>query len=293
VTKSGKGQSAVDQNQGEHKDAKHTNNVQVSQNSSTSPQDVPKNRSKFSDSSKVPDPSVAETRSSEPHSNTAKDTNETHVNASELPDTPFSSTFHSGQTVPFSAGISSLQSAASNAPFIQRSPISPSDAEPAEFGLSREKDGGTSALKDVREQRPDLSPSATQDDISISSETQRKLRPESVLMPLTKDPVILGIALVDFDHAVSRFIVISLLFLVILNLACFVSFRLAHVLNSAGAKYWNRMKKSSNSYHSWPFRMALISIKRTIAIFIWSPQNRDRKLFLGFHATDRSRPLNF
>ncbi|PVG01634.1 hypothetical protein CPB86DRAFT_773208 [Serendipita vermifera] len=32
---------------------------------------------------------------------------------------------------------------------------------------------------------------------------QRKLRPESVLMPLTKDPLILGIALVDFDHAVG------------------------------------------------------------------------------------------
>lgn len=48
-------------------------------------------------------------------------------------------------------------------------------------------------------------PSATdisQDTVSISSESQRKLRPESVLMPLTNDPLILAIALVDFDHAV-------------------------------------------------------------------------------------------
>lgn len=72
---------------------------------------------------------------------------------------------------------SSMLSAASNAPLL---------AEP---------DGSTSALRDGN-------PSKSQDTVSISSESQRKLRPESVLMPLTKDPLVLGIALVDFDHAV-------------------------------------------------------------------------------------------
>lgn len=38
---------------------------------------------------------------------------------------------------------------------------------------------------------------------SISSETPRKLRPESALLPLTKDPILLTIALVAFHHALG------------------------------------------------------------------------------------------
>jgi len=38
---------------------------------------------------------------------------------------------------------------------------------------------------------------------SISSETQRKLRPDSVLLDIPKDSLILGVAVVDFNHAVS------------------------------------------------------------------------------------------
>ena len=38
---------------------------------------------------------------------------------------------------------------------------------------------------------------------SISSETQRKLRPDSVLIDIPKNSLILGVAVVDFDHAVS------------------------------------------------------------------------------------------
>ena len=104
------------------------------------------------------------------------------------------------RNAPLSAGaLSSIPSAASNAPFIDRSPSPPMTFEHKEaYGLSRETDGSTSALRDVRPSKP-----TSNDNVSISSETQRKLRPESVLIPLTKDPLILGIALIDFDHAVS------------------------------------------------------------------------------------------
>jgi len=100
---------------------------------------------------------------------------------------------------PLSAGaLSSIPSADSNAPFVDPSPSPPTHLEHERvLGLSRETDGSTSALRDVRSSKPTYS-----DNVSISSETQRKLRPESVLMPLTRDPLILGIALVDFDHAV-------------------------------------------------------------------------------------------
>lgn len=52
-----------------------------------------------------------------------------------------------------------------------------------------------------RSQSP--APSTRSDLVSISSESQRKLRPESTVVPLTSDPLILGIALVDFDHTVG------------------------------------------------------------------------------------------
>jgi hypothetical protein len=103
------------------------------------------------------------------------------------------------RNAPLSAGaLSSIPSAASNAPFIDRSSSPPTTVEHEVYGLSREADGSTSALRDVRPSKP-----TSNDNVSISSETQRKLRPESVLIPLTKDPLILGIALIDFDHAVS------------------------------------------------------------------------------------------
>jgi len=41
------------------------------------------------------------------------------------------------------------------------------------------------------------------DTSSISSETQRKLRPDSLLINIAKNSLILGVAVVDFDHAVS------------------------------------------------------------------------------------------
>lgn len=41
------------------------------------------------------------------------------------------------------------------------------------------------------------------DTASISSETQRKLRPDSVLINVPKSSLILGVAVVDFNHAVS------------------------------------------------------------------------------------------
>ncbi|KAG8755491.1 late secretory pathway protein avl9 [Serendipita sp. 396] len=92
----------------------------------------------------------------------------------------------------------SIPSASSNAPFLMRSP-SPPMKDLDELGIVPEPDGSTSALRDVRDRRPgDVSETA-----SIISETQRKLRPESVLLPLTRDPLILGLALVDFDHAVG------------------------------------------------------------------------------------------
>ncbi|KAG8835833.1 late secretory pathway protein avl9 [Serendipita sp. 399] len=115
---------------------------------------------------------------------------------SKSPSTPFAAF----QSAPLSAGpmSGSIPSAASNAPFIMRSP-SPPLKDLDELGITRETDGSTSALRDVRDPRPgEFSETA-----SIVSETQRKLRPESALMPLTKDPLILGLALVDFDHAVG------------------------------------------------------------------------------------------
>lgn len=103
--------------------------------------------------------------------------------------------------VPMTA--STLPSASSNAPFLSRH----SDLElnqkhdEHDDSRTRETDGSTSALRDVNLPLSKSKP-ASQDAVSISSETQRKLRPESVLMPLTSDPLILGIALVDFDHTV-------------------------------------------------------------------------------------------
>src|SRR5258708_37665493 len=41
------------------------------------------------------------------------------------------------------------------------------------------------------------------DTSSISSETQRKLRPDSVLIDVPKGSLILGVGVVDFNHAVS------------------------------------------------------------------------------------------
>jgi hypothetical protein len=82
-------------------------------------------------------------------------------------------------------GESGMPNTASNAPFLAETSVE-DELRPREF------DG---TLRD-------LNPSKNNDTVSISSESQRKLRPESVLMPLTKDPLILGIALVDFDHAV-------------------------------------------------------------------------------------------
>lgn len=41
------------------------------------------------------------------------------------------------------------------------------------------------------------------DTSSISSETQRKLRPDSLLINIPKNSLILGVAVVDFDHTVS------------------------------------------------------------------------------------------
>ena len=121
---------------------------------------------------------------------------------SKSPNTPFAA-FQSAASpsLPLSAGgMSSIPSAASNAPFLARSPSPPSgDAET--YGVMKEADGSTSALRDVRDHRPGSSLSSD----TISSESQRKLRPESVLMPLTGDPLILGLALVDFDHTVSAF----------------------------------------------------------------------------------------
>ncbi|KAG8776200.1 late secretory pathway protein avl9 [Serendipita sp. 397] len=115
---------------------------------------------------------------------------------SKSPSTPFAAF----QSAPLSAGLmsGSIPSASSNAPFLMRSP-SPPMKDLDELGIVPEPDGSTSALRDVRDRRPgDVSETA-----SIISETQRKLRPESVLLPLTRDPLILGLALVDFDHAVG------------------------------------------------------------------------------------------
>lgn len=42
------------------------------------------------------------------------------------------------------------------------------------------------------------------DTSSISSETQRKLRPDSVLINIPENSLILGVAIVDFNHAVSE-----------------------------------------------------------------------------------------
>ena len=47
-------------------------------------------------------------------------------------------------------------------------------------------------------------PAKDSDTSSISSETQRKLRPDSLLINIPKDPLILGVAVVDFNHTVSR-----------------------------------------------------------------------------------------
>jgi hypothetical protein len=47
-------------------------------------------------------------------------------------------------------------------------------------------------------------PTKDSDASSISSETQRKLRPDSVLIDIPKNSLILGVAVVDFNHAVSR-----------------------------------------------------------------------------------------
>ena len=50
-------------------------------------------------------------------------------------------------------------------------------------------------------------PAKDSDTSSISSETQRKLRPDSLLINIPKDSLILGVAVVDFNHTVSgRFI---------------------------------------------------------------------------------------
>lgn len=121
---------------------------------------------------------------------------------SKSPNTPFAAFQSAGfPSAPLSAGaMSSIPSAASNAPFLARSP-SPQPKDPETYGIMKETDGSTSALRDVRDHRPGTSPPL--DTASISSESQRKLRPESVLMPLTRDPLILGLALVDFDHAVG------------------------------------------------------------------------------------------
>ena len=117
------------------------------------------------------------------------------------PETPFSSSAYYRNTPLSAGGISSIPSAASNAPLFDRSPSPPATFErDPTFDLTRETDGSTSALRDVRTVKPGQS--TPNDNISVSSETQRKLRPESVLLPLTRDPLILGIALVDFDHAV-------------------------------------------------------------------------------------------
>jgi len=42
------------------------------------------------------------------------------------------------------------------------------------------------------------------DTSSISSESQRKLRPDSVLIDIPENSLILGVAIVDFNHAVSE-----------------------------------------------------------------------------------------
>ena len=46
-------------------------------------------------------------------------------------------------------------------------------------------------------------PAKDSDTSSISSETQRKLRPDSLLINIPKDSLILGVAVVDFNHTVS------------------------------------------------------------------------------------------
>ncbi len=47
-------------------------------------------------------------------------------------------------------------------------------------------------------------PAKDSDTSSISSETQRKLRPDSLLINIPKNSLILGVAVVDFDHTVSE-----------------------------------------------------------------------------------------
>lgn len=119
------------------------------------------------------------------------------------PETPYSASAYYRNAPLSASGMSSIPSAASNMPLFDRSPSPPASFErDVSFGLTRETDGSTSALRDVREFKPGQS-TTPNDNVSISSETQRKLRPESVLLPLTKDPLILGIALVDFDHAIG------------------------------------------------------------------------------------------
>lgn len=47
-------------------------------------------------------------------------------------------------------------------------------------------------------------PAKDSDTSSVSSETQRKLRPDSLLINIPKNSLILGVAVVDFNHTVSR-----------------------------------------------------------------------------------------
>jgi hypothetical protein len=91
---------------------------------------------------------------------------------------------------------------------LAKSPISAGPVQ--EHNLPQESSEEAEAKSDTgfdtlpppkRSQSP--APSTRSDLVSISSESQRKLRPESALVSLTKDPLILGIALVDFDHAVG------------------------------------------------------------------------------------------
>lgn len=68
----------------------------------------------------------------------------------------------------------------------------------------QQPDDGTKFISPLPSTGAPLSvPVKDSDTSSISSETQRKLRPDSVLIDIPENSLILGVAIVDFNHAVS------------------------------------------------------------------------------------------
>lgn len=108
---------------------------------------------------------------------------------------------------------------------------------------------------------PTYPPTPPKDDTmsisSFASTSSRKARPESLIIAPTNDPLVLGVALVDFNHLV-RFVVQFLIILSILDLQVNPRiFRLVLESSTREGTYL-KMQRYPRSFLSLPSLMALI-----------------------------------